>query len=224
MVIGADGAFSRVRPAVSPAVPQYTGVSFLEMWFSDVQTRHPEIAELVGQGGAAAADGDRGMFAQRNSSDHIRVYLIRRVPVDWIKRSGLTIDDTDAIRALLLEEYASWSPRLRQLISGNDGLHVDRPIFALPVPHTWAHNPTVTLLGDAAHLMPPLGVGVNLAMLDASELAVTLANSATVADAVRAYESTMLPRATEMAKLLEGGTEQLLSDELPDFAQDSTQP
>ncbi|MEU4330081.1 FAD-dependent oxidoreductase [Nonomuraea dietziae] len=224
LVIGADGAFSQVRPAVSPAVPQYSGVSFLEVWFSDVQTRHPEIAELVGQGGAAAADGDRGMFAQRNSSDHIRVYLIRRVPVDWLKRSGLTIDDTDAIRALLLEEYATWSPRLRQLISGNDGRYVDRPIFALPVPHTWAHNPTVTLLGDAAHLMPPLGVGVNLAMLDASELAVTLANSATVADAVRAYESTMLPRATEMAKLLEGGTEQLLSDELPDFAQDSMQP
>ncbi|GAA3466446.1 FAD-dependent oxidoreductase [Nonomuraea roseola] len=224
LVIGADGAFSRVRPAVSPTVPQYSGVSFLEVWFSDVQTLHPEIAELVGQGGAAAADGDRGMFAQRNSSDHIRVYLIRRVPVDWIKRSGLTIDDTDAIRALLLEEYARWSPRLRQLIGGNDGLYVDRPIFALPVPHTWAHNPTVTLLGDAAHLMPPLGVGVNLAMLDASELAVALADSATVADAVRAYESTMLPRAAEMAKLLEGGTEQLLSDELPDFAQDNTQP
>jgi 2-polyprenyl-6-methoxyphenol hydroxylase-like FAD-dependent oxidoreductase len=225
LVIGADGAFSRVRPAVSPAVPQYSGVSFLEVWFSDVQTRHPEIAELVGQGGAAAADGERGMFAQRNSDDHIRVYLIRRVPAAWIKRSGLTVDDTDAIRALLLEEYAGWSPRMRRLISDNDGLYVDRPIFALPVPHIWEHNPAVTLLGDAAHLMPPLGVGVNLAMLDAGELALALADSATVADAVRAYESTMLPRSTEMAKLLEGGAEQLLSDELPDFAQDDvTQP
>src|SRR6185312_12171884 len=83
LVIGADGAFSRVRPAVSPAVPAYTGVSFLEAWFSDVENRHPDIAELVGQGGAAAADGDRGMFAQRNGGDHIRVYIIQRVPVDW---------------------------------------------------------------------------------------------------------------------------------------------
>ncbi|MFC1432226.1 FAD-dependent oxidoreductase [Streptacidiphilus sp. N1-3] len=217
LVIGADGASSRVRPAVSPAVPQYSGVSFLEAWFNDVENSHPEIAELVGQGGAHAADGERGMFAQRNGGNHIRVYLIQRVPVDWISRSGLAADDTDAVRALLLERYAHWSPRLRRLITDNEGRYIQRPIFALPVPHTWEHNPTVTLLGDAAHLMPPLGVGVNLAMLDAAELAVALAESATVADAVRAYERTMLPRSAENAKILEGGAEFLLSVELPDL-------
>ncbi len=220
LVIGADGAFSRVRPAVSPAVPEYTGVSFLEARFSDVGNRHPDLAELVGQGGAAAADGDRGLFAQRNSGDHIRVYVIRRVPVDWISASGLTTDDaegTEGIRAALLDEYAHWSPRLRRMITDNDGPYTDRPIFALPVPHTWEHSPTVTLLGDAAHLMPPLGVGVNLAMLDACELALALVNSATVDDAVRTYEKTMLPRSAETAELLEHGAEHLLSGDVPDF-------
>jgi 2-polyprenyl-6-methoxyphenol hydroxylase-like FAD-dependent oxidoreductase len=219
LVIGADGAFSRVRPAVSPAVPQHTGVSFLEAWFSEVDARHPDLADLVGPGSAAAADGERGMFAQRNTGDHIRVYLIRRVPADWIAAAGLTPGDTGALRDLLLAEYAHWSPRLRRVITDNEGPYVDRPIHALPVPHTWEHNPTVTLLGDAAHLMPPLGVGVNLAMLDAAELALALAGAATVDEAVRSYESTMLPRSTETAKLLEGGAEHLLSDEVPDFAQ-----
>ncbi|QFZ20279.1 FAD-dependent oxidoreductase [Saccharothrix syringae] len=217
LVIGADGAFSRVRPAVSPAVPEHTGVSFLEAWFSDVEDRHPDLAELVGPGSAAAADGDRGLFAQRNSGNRIRAYLVRRVPVDWIRASGLTADDTEGLRALLLDEYAHWSPRLRRVITDNDGPYVDRPIFALPVPHTWEPDPTVTLLGDAAHLMPPLGVGVNLAMLDAAELALALANSATVDDALRTYEKTMLPRATETAKALEGGAEHLLSAEVPEF-------
>ncbi|MFE9007595.1 FAD-dependent oxidoreductase [Streptomyces sp. NPDC007875] len=216
LVIGADGASSRVRPAVSPAVPEYTGVSFLEAWFSDVENRHPDIAELVGSGSAGAADGDRGLFAQRNSGDHIRVYVIRRAPVDWLAMSGLTADDTDGIRALLLEEYAHWSPRMRQMITANDGPYVDRPLFALPVPHTWEHNPTVTLLGDAAHLMPPLGVGVNLAMLDAGELALALANAATVDDAIRIYENSMLPRSIETAKALEGGAEHLLSADVPE--------
>jgi len=223
LVIGADGAWSKVRRAISSATPEYSGVSFLEAWFNDVETRHPAIAELVGQGGAHAADGERGMFAQRNGGDHIRVYLIQRVAVDWLRAAGLTPHDTDRIRALLLEQYADWSPGLRQLITDNDGPCVDRPIFALPVPHTWQHNPTVTLLGDAAHLMPPLGVGVNLAMLDAGELALALASSATVDDAVRAYEKTMLPRSTEYARVLEGGAGQLLATELPDFSDEDEQ-
>ncbi|MFI2375589.1 FAD-dependent oxidoreductase [Streptomyces sp. NPDC018964] len=218
LVVGADGAWSTVRRVVSPATPQYTGVSFLEAWFHDVTTRHPDIAELVGQGGAAAADGDRGLFAQRNSGDHIRVYLIQRVPADWITADGLTPQDTDGIRARLLERYRDWSPRLRRLITDNDGPYVDRPIFALPVPHTWEHDPTVTLLGDAAHLMPPLGVGVNLALLDACELALALVHHDTVGEAVRAYEKTMLPRSTETARLLDGAAADLLSTELPDFA------
>ncbi|WP_019068249.1 FAD-dependent oxidoreductase [Streptomyces hokutonensis] len=218
LVIGADGAWSRVRRALSPAVPRYTGVSFLEAWFHDVENRHPYIAQLVGQGSATAADGDRALFAQRSSGDHIRVYVIQRVPADWITASGLTVQDTDGIRALLLERFRDWSPALRRLIGDNDGRYVDRPIHALPVPHTWDHNPTVTLLGDAAHLMPPLGVGVNLAMLDACELALALANHHCVDDALRAYEKTLLPRSTEMQRLLDGGAEHLLSTELPDFA------
>jgi 2-polyprenyl-6-methoxyphenol hydroxylase-like FAD-dependent oxidoreductase len=204
LIIGADGAFSRVRPAVSPAVPAYTGVSFQEAWFDDVARKHPEIAELVGGGSAAAADGDRGLFAQRNSGDHIRVYIIRRVP------AGRPVTD-----AQLLEEYAAWSPRLRRLISDHDGPLIERPLFALPVPHDWETVPTVTLLGDAAHLMPPLGVGVNLAMLDAYELATAIAEHTTIEDAVRAYEKTMLPRSAEMQRMTEGGGEALLSGDLP---------
>ncbi|MFI5912118.1 FAD-dependent oxidoreductase [Dactylosporangium sp. NPDC051541] len=217
LVVGADGAFSKVRPAVSDATPQYSGVTFLEARFADADRRHPDIAELVGAGSAAAADGDRGLFAQRNSGGHIRVYIIQRVPVDWLGRSGLSIDDTAGIRARLLAAYTHWSPRLRRMITDNDGDYVQRPIYALPVPHTWEHNPAVTLLGDAAHLMPPLGVGVNLAMLDAAELAVAIAESASIEAAVRAYESTMFPRAAEMQKATEGGAEFLLSAEVPDF-------
>ncbi|MFJ4339477.1 FAD-dependent oxidoreductase [Streptomyces sp. NPDC088915] len=213
LVVGADGAWSRVRRAVSPATPRYTGVAFLEAWFHDVDERHPEVAALVGPGSAAAADGERGLFAQRNGGDHIRVYVVQRVPADWIAAAGLTVRDTDALRALLLDRFRDWSPRLRRLVSDNDGPYVDRPLHALPVPHAWEHDPSVTLLGDAAHLMPPLGVGVNLAMLDACELALALAHHDTAGDAVRAYEETMLPRSADMQRLLDGAAEGLLSDE-----------
>ncbi|MFJ4697710.1 FAD-dependent oxidoreductase [Streptomyces sp. NPDC088768] len=210
LVIGADGAWSKVRRALSGALPAYSGVTFLEAWFDDVDNRHPELAALVGQGGAHAADGERAMFAQRNGGDHIRVYLIRRVPADWLAARGLTTADTEAIRALLLEEYADWSPALRRVLTDNDGPYVDRPIHALPVPHTWTTQPAATLLGDAAHLMPPLGVGVNLAMLDAAELALALATAPSPAQAVTAYESTMRPRSEEIAAQLHGAATGLL--------------
>ncbi|MEU6442421.1 NAD(P)/FAD-dependent oxidoreductase [Streptomyces sp. NPDC047046] len=210
LVIGADGAWSKVRRALSGALPAYSGVTFLEAWFDDVETRHPELAALVGQGGAHAADGERAMFAQRNGGDHIRVYLIRRVPADWLAARGLTCADTEAIRALLLEEYADWSPALRRVLTENDGPYVDRPINALPVPHSWDPQPTATLLGDAAHLMPPLGVGVNLAMLDAAELALAIAESETLPEAITRYESQMRPRSEEIAAHLEGAAAGLL--------------
>ncbi|MDX6364159.1 MAG: hypothetical protein QOC85_3169 [Streptomyces sp.] len=211
LVIGADGASSRVRTALSPATPRYTGVSFLEAWFDDMETAHPELSELVGKGSAHIADGERGLFAQRNSGDHMRVYLMQRVPVDWITANGLRPEDTEGIRAHLLNEYAGWSPQTLRMITDNDGPYVDRPLFALPVPHTWEHSPTVTLLGDAAHLMPPLGVGVNLAMLDAGELALALVHAVTIDDAVLSYEKTMVPRSVATAQTLEGGAEHLLS-------------
>ncbi|MFC8005874.1 FAD-dependent oxidoreductase [Streptomyces olivaceus] len=214
LVIGADGAFSRVRAAVSAAVPRYTGVGFLEAWFDDVEVAHPELSALVGKGSAHVSDGERGLFAQRSSGGHLRVYLMRRVPADWLAEGGLRPDDTDRIRARLLGEYAGWAPELLRMITDNDGPYVDRPLFALPVPHTWPHAPGLTLLGDAAHLMPPLGAGVNLAMLDAAELALALAGSATVEDAVRGYEEVMLPRSAEIAGMLDGGAGFLL--EVPD--------
>ncbi|MYR94084.1 MULTISPECIES: FAD-dependent oxidoreductase [unclassified Streptomyces] len=213
LVIGADGAWSKVRRVLSDATPQHIGINYLEARFDDVETRHRAIADLVGQGSAMAADGERCLFAQRNSGGHIRVYIIVADSADWLARAGLTGQDTEGIRALLLNRYRDWAPGLLRLIAENDGPYIDRPLYALPVPHTWETNPTVTLLGDAAHLMPPLGVGVNLAMLDAAELALAVVGHDSIADAIRAYEKTMLPRSNEMQTLLDGAAAGLLADE-----------
>lgn len=178
LVIGADGAWSRVRPALSPAMPQYTEVMFIE-------TRHDndaQLLDLTGGGTMVADDAGLMLWAQRNSGNHIRAYACMRAREDW-KPSN----------AELLELYADWHPSLRRFLAGE---LIHRPLYALPVPHKWEHTPGVTLLGDAAHLMPPLGVGANLAMEDAADLALAIARDG-VREGVRAYESVMLPRAID---------------------------
>ncbi|MGW1176299.1 FAD-dependent oxidoreductase [Kitasatospora sp. NPDC002543] len=199
LVVGADGAWSRVRPALSPAVPRYTGVTFVETGFDRCDTRHPELARLVGDGSLLAKGVGRTLVAQRNSNGHIRGYLALREPQDWHRAAGLDLGDRWAVREHVLKMFDGWDENLLRILCDSDHGFVNRPLHVLPAPHTWAHVPGVTLLGDAAHLMPPVGLGANLAMLDGADLAHALVAESGVGDAVRAYERVMLPRSIEAA-------------------------
>ncbi|MFE4360036.1 FAD-dependent oxidoreductase [Kitasatospora sp. NPDC056800] len=199
LVVGADGAWSRVRPALSPAVPHYTGVTFVETGFDQCDTRHPELARLVGSGSLLAKGVGRTLAAQRNSNGHIRGYLALREPQDWHTAAGLDLGDQRAVREHLLELFDGWDDSLLRILRDSDHGFVSRPLHVLPAPHAWTHVPGVTLLGDAAHLMPPVGLGANLAMLDGADLAHALVTESSVGAAVRAYERVMLPRSIKAA-------------------------
>ncbi|GHF55457.1 monooxygenase [Streptomyces mashuensis] len=211
LVVGADGAWSRVRPAVSDAVPRYTGVTFVGNGFDDADRRHAAMARMVGNGSLSARAGSQGLFAQRSSGGRIDTAAMFRAPEDWHAAAGLDLADTAAVRRHLLGMYDGWHDDLLYLLRHGEEEFVNRPLYALPVAHHWDHVPGVTLLGDAAHLMPPLGVGANLALRDGADLALALVREPTPGQAVRAYESIMLPRAAKAA----AGCAQGLNDILP---------
>ena len=62
----------------------------------------------------------------------------------------------------------------------------------------WAPRPGITLIGDAAHLMPPVGVGVNMAMLDASDVALALCEASHPLNGLRYAETIIMERARDI--------------------------
>jgi 2-polyprenyl-6-methoxyphenol hydroxylase-like FAD-dependent oxidoreductase len=227
LVVGADGAWSRTRPAVSSATPHYTGITSVETSLDDIDTRHPDLARLVGDGSMAVYGVNRALVAQRNSGGHVKVYARFRAPLDWhtnpdrhmsLNRgagldAGLDLADVEAVRSSLLALFDGWAAPILDLLRHGTAF-VHRPLYVLPVSHTWAHVPGVTLLGDAAHLMPPLGAGANLAMLEGAELAESIAAAPDTGDldeAVRAFEEQMWARASRWAKITTAGLERLVS-------------
>ena len=209
LVVGADGAWSRTRPAVSPVMPKYTGITTGETALDDVDTRHPHLARLVGDGSMAVYGAHRKLVAQRNGGGHVKVYAQFRAPLDW--HTNLDPADAEAVRSSLLALYDGWADPVLDLVrQGTTFVH--RPLHVLPVSHTWTHVAGVTLLGDAAHLMPPLGAGANLAMLDGAELAESIAAAPGDLDgAIRAFEEQMWARAGKWAKITTAGLERLMS-------------
>ncbi|WP_244180657.1 FAD-dependent oxidoreductase [Amycolatopsis pretoriensis] len=184
LLVGADGAWSRVRPLVSDAIPSYVGVSVVETFLFDADTRHPAAAKAVGAGSMFALAPGKGILAHRESGGTLHAYAQLRKPQDWLGE--------------FTGEFDGWAPELTALLTGSDVPPVLRRLFTLPAGHRWDRVPGVTLIGDAAHLMPPNGEGANLAMLDGASLAQAVAAHPDDPEkALAEHEKAMFSRAVE---------------------------
>ncbi|MEU0484530.1 FAD-dependent monooxygenase [Streptosporangium sp. NPDC006013] len=196
LLVGADGAWSRVRPLLSEAVPEYAGTSFVETYLFDADTRHPAVAKAVGGGSMFAPAAGKAITAHRERGGTLHTYVELTRPQDWF--DGIDFSDPPAAATRVAAEFDGWAPELTALISDTDTPPILRPHYALPGGHRWDRTPGVTLVGDAAHLLAPNGEGANLAIYDGAELGKALAaHTGDVEAGLAEYEQAMFTRMSQ---------------------------
>jgi 2-polyprenyl-6-methoxyphenol hydroxylase-like FAD-dependent oxidoreductase len=214
LLVGADGAWSRVRPLLSDAKPDYVGTSFIETYLYDADERHPAAAAAVGAGTLFASAPGKGMFAHREAGSVLHSYVALSRPAEWF--AGIDFSNAAAATARIAAEFDGWAPALTALITDGETALVPRILHTLPIGHRWQRVPGVTLLGDAAHLAPPAGEGANLAMFDGAELGKAIAaHPLDIEAALTAYEAALFPRSRSAAADAHEILELLVGDSAP---------
>lgn len=193
LLIGADGANSRVRAQLLPHAERVdTGVVAIA-GKHPLSGLPPELANRVnlvlprGDGNLftaiwkadkrTASDGDYALWGYANAAS--------RLP---------DLDSRD-LRGVVLEKMEGWSPMLRDLIANSDPstINVVRMRSAALV-KPWPAG-RVTLMGDAIHSMTPMaGIGANTALRDADLLRsklIEVHEGGSLMEAVASYEEEM---------------------------------
>ena len=204
LVIAADGANSKIRPYITPIKPFFAGVTVVEGAVYDSENALPNIHKLL-NGGKIFALGDKKTLIVSSKGDgSLNFYVSFNTGEFWVHESGIDFTDKAQVFTWFKKEYAGWGDVWDELFRNASIAFIPRPQYCMPFDQDWETLPNLTMLGDAAHLMPPFaGEGVNMAMLDAVELAECLLNE-TFPDthtAIAAFEQQMRTRASEIARL-----------------------
>ncbi|MEE1783773.1 NAD(P)/FAD-dependent oxidoreductase [Streptomyces sp. SP17BM10] len=198
IVIGADGAWSKVRPLLTSAEPLFSGTCFIEIALTSGGQDGQASVAAIGSGTLMAIAPGKGIFAHRYADGHVRGYVALNRPEEWTR--SIDFGDPSAGLRRLADEFDGWSPLLTAFVTESDVEPWLRPIYGLPVGLEWDRVPGVTLVGDAAHLMSPFaGEGANLALYDGADLAGTLVEQSDTEVALSAYEERLFLRSSDAA-------------------------
>lgn len=226
LVIGADGANSRVRAQLLPHARRVdTGIVMIVgktpvSAATDRFTAGPVYVVAPPGSGAFTAPHLFPQVAVNDETAAVDPVLFDNTTsyVMWsygARTLPASEPDGAALCTLVLDRIRTWHPDLVRLVSASADGSVSRLPILTSVPlRDWPTGP-VTLLGDAAHSMTPFrGIGANTALRDAQLLSRTLTSSSTVdvLGAVGVYEREMRKYSSRAVRASARSAEQFVSD------------
>lgn len=202
IIIGADGGNSKVKPYLTSLKNWFTGLVIVQGNVPNSEITTPKIHQLLKGGKTYSFDGRKYFILSSKGDGSIDFYVSCKKDENWVQNSGIDFSDKMQVLAWFKEEFKDWDSMWFELFENAELPLLLRPQYCMPLNETWDSKSNVTLLGDAAHLMPPSGEGVNLAMLDALDLTECLTGNdfSSIESAIAAYEKQMQTRAVEDAK------------------------
>lgn len=196
LVIGANGGMSKVRSYVTDSEAEDTGTVIIQGDIPQPEINCPEFYALCDGNRLMTAHQGNLLVANPYNNGALTYGVIFKKPEEWAAGNALNVQHTESIRTFLSDRFSNWGERYHQLFRTTSAFWV-LPTRRLPLGKPWKTGRPlpITLIGDAAHLMPPFaGMGVNTGLVDALTLSDNLTNGKfeTIEAAISDYEQQML--------------------------------
>lgn len=138
LVVGADGAWSKVRPLVTDARPFYSGISGLDVKLSDANVRNPDLGKRTGGGMCLTLGPNKGILAQRDGDGAVRCYAFMCAAESWEQDSGIDFADMETAKKEFVERYfGDWDQEAKDMVLRSDRDSLVRSMYMLPIGLTW---------------------------------------------------------------------------------------
>lgn len=214
LVVGADGARSKVRPYLSSLKATYSGITLIQGDIDDADINAHGLYSFAKGGKVMAFDDEKFIGFGSKGDGSVMFVACFKCPEDWLRESRIDFKDKGHVLSWFKEEFPTWSHRWHEFFSAPTVQFTPRPQYYYPFDQTWEVQENLTMIGDAAHCMPPFaGEGANVAMQDSYELAEVLTSGkfSDIKTAIAHFEKDMIARGADATRMTLENTEKMFS-------------
>lgn len=200
-IIGANGGMSKARKIVTNAEIEHTGTLIIQGEVLEPEISCPEFFQLCNDKILMSANNGNLLVANSKNGNLLTYNVIFKTPREWSKDNKINAQDKDSIITFLENKFSNWNECYKELFRATSSF-IPGPTRKITLDIPWKTNRPlpITLIGDAAHIMPPFaGQGANTGLKDALILSENLTNGKfeTLESAIKDYEQQMFVYAKE---------------------------